>query len=157
MKRILLLLVFYFVFGALHAQEYKSALGVKGAVYDYASLNFKHNFGKIYGDFRIGGTTHSIFLQGLVEFQKPIKNGFEWYWGFGGHIGYWNYSANSGFVHKDKYYNRQAYVGADVVFGLEYTFKFPLNLAVEVGPSARVLPFTWIYPNGAVAVRYAFK
>jgi len=139
-------------------QQYKTAIGIKGGFPYYGSLNLKHFFGASAGEFRLGGGRHDFFIQGLYEKNYGLGQGFEWYWGVGGHLGFWNYGYNEGHYYKNKYYDRGSYGGIDGVLGIEYTFtEIPLNLAVDAGPAVNIFPYTDVYFGAAIAARFAIK
>jgi len=155
-----------FVLGMLmttFGQQYKTAIGVKGGYPYYGSLNIKHFFGSSAGEFRLGGGRNDFFIQGLYEKNFDLGSGFEWYWGVGGHLGFWNYGYNNGYnykghYYKDKYYDNGVYGGLDAVLGLEYTFEaIPINIAIDCGPSVNIFPYVQGYFGGAIAARFAIK
>lgn len=160
MKKSLIVACILMVTGMCWGQSYKTAIGVKFGYPYWGSFDIKHDFGGAYGEFRVGGSNHDFILQGLFEKNYEIQSGFEWYWGVGGHVGFWNYGYNNGYYnkHNGKYYDSGAYVGVDAVLGLEYTFtEIPLNLAIDFGPSANLAPVGYVYFWGGFAVRYAIK
>jgi hypothetical protein len=159
MKKIGLAAIFMIgLFLTSFGQEYKTAIGIKGGFPYYGSLDIKHYFGSAAGEFRLGGGRYDFFIQGLYERNFGISDGLEWYWGLGGHLGFWNYGYNKGFYHDNKYYDSGAYFGVDGVLGLEYTFsEIPLNLAIDAGPAINVFPFVRGYFGAAIAARFAIK
>lgn len=143
-----------------YGQQYKTAIGIKGGFPYYGSLDLKHYFGSAAGEFRLGGGRYDFFLQGLYERNYALggEAGLEWYWGVGGHLGFWNYGHHQGWHHNDKYYDNGVYGGIDAVIGIEYTFQeFPLNLALDCGPAINLFPFVRGYFGGAIAARFAIK
>jgi hypothetical protein len=140
------------------SQGYKTAIGLKGGYPYYGSLDLKHDFGKAFGEFRLGGGSHDFFIQGLYEKNADLSDGVQWYWGAGGHLGFWNFALNNGYYHNGKYYDSGSYGGIDGVVGLEYTFAdFPLNLAVDAGPTVQIFPYLRTTFSVAVAARFAIK
>lgn len=138
------------------SQGYKTAIGLKGGYPYFGSLDLKHNFGKAYGEFRLGGGSHNFFIQGLYEKNAELSDGVEWYWGVGGHLGFWNYSYNTGYIHNGIYYDSGANGGIDGLVGLEYTFTdFPLNLALDAGPTVFLFPYVATSFTVNVAARFA--
>jgi len=156
---VLLVLMTVMVSLSSFGQNYKTAIGVKGGFPYYGTLDIKHDFGGAYGEFRIGGGRYDWFVQGLFEKNYGLDGGLEWYWGVGGHVGFWNYGPGyNGYYHKGKYYGNSSYVGLDAVIGLEYTFEaIPLNLAVDFGPAFNGWPYGYLYWGGALAARIAIK
>ncbi len=157
MRRIVLIAMLAMV-SVSWGQNYKTAIGIKGGWPYYGSLDLKHNFGNAYGEFRVGGYAYDLWLQGLFEKNYPIDGGLEWYWGVGGHVGFWNYGPGAGHWYKDHYYDDGAYLGLDGVIGLEYTFDAaPINIAIDAGPSFNGYPYSWLRWGSAIAVRFAIK
>lgn len=143
-------------------QNYKTAIGIKGGWPYYGTIDVKHDFGGAFGEFRVGGYSNDIWFQGLFEKNYDLGSGLEWYWGVGGHIGFWNYGHGYGpryYHHKNDYYYNGAYFGADAVVGIEYTFEaIPLNLAADFGPTVNFFDGgSWIGWGGALAARIAIK
>ncbi|HLP54966.1 MAG TPA: hypothetical protein VK151_08050 [Fluviicola sp.] len=146
------------LFSTAVGQQYKTAIGVKGGFPYYGSLNLKHFFGASAGEFRLGGGRNTFFFQALYERNYALGQGFDWYWGVGGHLGFWNYGNGKGHYHHDHYYNSGSWGGLDGVLGIEYTFtEIPLNIALDAGPSFRLFPYTEVYFGGAIAARFAIK
>ena len=163
MKRVGILMVVMLTVSLSWGQSYKTAIGIKGGWPYYGTIDVKHNFGGAYGEFRVGGYAHDLWFQGLFEKNYAIVDaaGLEWYWGVGGHIGFWNYGPGYHPRYYDGYvgnYNG-AYAGVDGVIGIEYTFDaIPLNLAADFGPSVNFYGGgTWIGWGGAFAARIAIK
>lgn len=163
MKRVGILMVVMLTVSLSWGQSYKTAIGIKGGFPYYGTLDVKHDFGGGYGEFRIGGGRYDWFIQGLYEKNYGLGSGFEWYWGVGAHVGFWNYGPyyagyNGHYYHDGKYYGNSSYVGLDAVAGIEYTFdKIPLNLAADFGPSFNFAPYGYLYWGGALAARIAIK
>ncbi|MFA9211808.1 MAG: hypothetical protein ACEQR5_08265 [Moraxellaceae bacterium] len=136
------------------AQDYKTAIGVKGGFPAYGSLNLKHDFGKAMGEFRLGGSGNSFIVQGLYEQNYDLQDGIQWYYGLGASIGSWN---GNGHLYNENHYSG-FYMSVDGVLGLEYTIPdLPINVALDAGPSFVISPLTRLAFGGAVAVRYILK
>ncbi|NBR13349.1 MAG: hypothetical protein EBQ94_12585 [Flavobacteriales bacterium] len=150
----------YLLFGFLilstfgFSQNYKTAVGIKGGFPGYGSLNGKHLFGsKSAIEASIGGGSNTIWVQGLYEIVNPLDDKFNWYYGAGPDFGFFSSKSiitgerNSNFI-----------LGVSALIGIEYTFEdFPLNLALDTGPSLSLVPSAGFNWGGAVAVRYAIK
>jgi hypothetical protein len=138
------------------AQQYNTAIGIKGGFPNYGALSIKHFFGGASAaEFNLGGGAHHLWLQGLY-----IEGGLDWYWGIGGDVGFWSngYRYYNG-RYDDYYYGRGGtWGGVDGVIGLEYTFgEFPLNLALDANPTVRLWPYVGFGIGGALAVRIAIR
>ena len=157
MKRILMILVFAAVAATpTFSQSYTTGIGLKLGYPVYGGVNFKHDFGGLFGDFTLGGGANFISAMALIEKQHEIKNGFDWFYGGGLYMNSW--MNNYGYYHNNKYYDNRATLGATFVFGLEYTFKeIPLNLGVDAGPVMSYYPVVRFDFGSNVAVRYVIK
>jgi hypothetical protein len=158
---VLLVLMTVIVSLSSFGQNYKTAIGIKGGWPYYGTVNLKHDFGGAYGEFRVGGYSHDIWIQALFEKNYGLDGGLEWYWGVGGHVGFWDYGPGyhpHWYRDYDGPYNG-AYFGADGVIGLEYTFEAaPINLAVDFGPTINFFSgYSWVGWGGALAARFAIK
>jgi hypothetical protein len=149
MKR-LVYLAFILTSFTSQAQSYSTAIGLKGGyVFNGGGgVNVKHFFaGSSALEVTLGGGSNNLWIQGLYERNQALSNDFEWYYGFGGNFGLRKLDLNTNLV-----------LGADAVLGLEYTFRdFPLNLAVDTGPSFIIVSdfdFGW---GGRFAVRYVLN
>lgn len=77
-----------------------------------------------------------------------------WYYGLGGHAGVatWNQNGNPGNE------GSTAWVGADLVIGIEYTIpNAPINFSLEAVPSINLLPDTSPNVGANLGIRYVFK
>lgn len=157
MKKILkLAILLAFTTSFANAQQYNTAIGVKGGFPGFGTLSIKHFFASPSAfEINLGGGSHSLFVQALYERNSGISDGFDWYWGLGGHVGFWSRGYN--YRYNDEYYTG-SYGAVDGVLGLEYTFsEIPLNLAVDAGPSMRLFPYVGFGFGGAIALRFAIK
>lgn len=138
------------------AQDYKTAIGFKGGAPAFGALNIKHFLGATPAiDVSFGGGNNHLWIQALYEINNPLADGFSWYYGIGGDVGFWNRGYN--YNYKGKYYGG-TWAGIDGVIGIEYTFnQIPFNVAFEAVPTVRVYPYVGFGVNGAIAVRFAIK
>jgi hypothetical protein len=144
------------------AQQYTTAIGIKGGFSGHGALSLKHFFeGPSAVEFNLGGGAHTIWLQGLYERNTNIQDRLDWYWGVGGDIGFWSKGYHYYNNHyNDDYYDDKSGVwgGVDGVIGLEYTFdEIPINLALDVDPTIRLFPYIGFDIGAALAARIAIK
>ncbi len=153
MKRLIFIVTILMAFSS-QAQQYSTAIGLKGgfSFNGGGGINLKHFLGGSSAvEVSVGGGSRHIWLQGLYERNQELSHGVEWYYGFGGDIGLFT---NGGY---DSKYPSGLFLGADGVIGVEYTFEdFPLNLALDTGPTLRVIPYVGFGWGGGLAARYAF-
>lgn len=146
----------------VNAQQYNTALGVK---LDWSNLkaamgeiSVKHFFNSPHAlEVNLGGGRRYIWLQTMYIYNMPLSRGrgVEWYLGAGMDGGYWN-------TNYDRQYDpaeRSGYwFGFDANAGIEYTFDhIPINLALDAGPTLRMVPDVKLGVTTGLAVRYAFR
>ena len=140
------------------AQQYTTAIGLKGGYNFFGGLNLnaKHFLSANTAvEGTIGGSSRHLWLQGLYEKNQALSHGVDWYYGGGADFGFWTNGEK--YYHKtnDTYYTG-VFGGLDGIIGLEYTFKdFPLNIAIDMGPTLRVFPYLGFGWGGGVAARFA--
>jgi len=155
MKKSFVIVLFVLFFGhTLNAQDYKTSLGLRaGYPYGLTVKHFLNSHNAVEGMLasNYGGFVATILLEN--EHWTGIYPGFNWYWGLGAHIGFWDSGAN-------RYIGSYtgAVLGIDGILGLEYTFdEIPLNLSVDIIPGINILGSRgWGGPNGALSIRYVF-
>jgi len=95
-------------------------------------------------------------ITGLYEKHAPAFDvlGFNWYYGVGGHIGFWDGDDNPWFDDNQSY----TVVGVDGIIGLEYTFEeIPINLSVDWKPAFNLAGDTGFWGDDAgFSVRFVF-
>ena len=120
-----------------HAQQYQSAVGVRGGLLN--SITYKktiNDFSAIEGiaSFKRKG----LLLTGLYTIQNDMNlegEPFQWYYGGGAHVGL---LSNSSVVEESS--PDSGYLGIDGVIGIEYTFSgIPLNLCLDYKPSFNLI------------------
>lgn len=137
-------------------QQYKTAVGVKGdwsnINVDMAQFSVKHFFSSPSAvEVNFGAARRFVWLEGMYHYNSPIANGFDWYVGGGVDLGYRNKTRD------DTYEYEGFWGGTTGVLGVEYTFDvIPLNFALDVGPTMRLLPDMEVGLKMGFAARYAF-
>ena len=154
MKNCLILLVIIASTFFSYAQNYKTAVGIKGGYPGFGSLNGKHFLNsKTAIEGSIGGGSNTLWLQGLYELNFSLEDGLNWYAGGGANVGFYSY--------KNPLNNQRTsnmILGINGIVGIEYTFEdFPLNVALDTGPNIQIINsfgFGW---GAGIAIRYAIK
>jgi len=155
MKRLFLIIVLVLFLSSLsHAQEYKTALGLRaGFPYGATLKHFLNKTNALEGI--LAWKWNGIVVTGFYENehwtgQYPALN---WFWGFGAHVGFWD-QGNNPYLND---YTGVA-IGADAIIGLEYTFdEIPLNLSLDILPTFNIIGNTgWGGLNGGLSIRYVF-
>jgi hypothetical protein len=156
MKRTFLLFItIIFLSLSLHGQDYKTSLGLRaGLPYGLTVKHFLNKTDALEGI--LASSWGGFVITGLYENEHWTGQypGLNWFWGFGGHVGFWDAGRNP-FV-KDTY-NGSAIFGADGILGLEYTFDdIPLNLSLDLLPTLNIIGDFGLGINGALSIRYVF-
>ncbi len=148
MKKALLVALLITIIGVgANAQDYKSAIGLRGGWYN--GVTYKHNMSQSRAFEALLATDwYGFNLTALYEIENPAfdVSGMRWYYGIGGHVG--NY-----------YKNSQLSFGVDAIIGLEYTFKeLPINVSVDYKPAWNLTGGTGFWgADAAFSIRYYWK
>lgn len=157
MKKSLAIILFVLIgVLTLKGQDYKTSLGLRiGYPYGVTVKHFLSEKTAFEGI--MAASYHGFVVTGLYEMEYWTGKypGFNWFWGFGAHVGFWDAGANK-YV-DDPYYNG-AVIGIDGIIGLEYTFdEIPLNLSIDLLPTVNLIGSTgWGGIYGGLSVRYVF-
>lgn len=143
----------------LRAQDYKTAIGIRGAWFSGISVKhfLKENTaleGFLHGRWR------GVGLTGLFELERNTGEPYlNWYCGAGAHISSYNryYYYRPG---NSRYYDGRIFgVGVDGILGLEYTLKdIPLNLALDAHPFFDLIEGGWGFRyDMGLSIRFAIR
>lgn len=140
---------------SLFAQDYKTGIGLRGAF--GGGVTIKH-----FLDSRtaIEGLVESrwrgLNITGLYEIHQ---NAFDvdklnWYYGVGGHVGFWNGDASPWFNNDGSH----SVIGIDGIVGIEYTFdEAPINIGIDWKPAFNIIGATSFWGDGGgISIRYVF-
>lgn len=151
MKKLLMISVLVLLagMGTLKAQNYNTAIGIRGGLYN--GITLKHFTG---GNKALEGilvTRWNAFnFTGLLEFDNSIADvdGLSWLYGIGAHIG--NYDN----VDKVDY----TVIGVDLILGLEFTIpNAPICFQLDYKPVMNLVGTSgFVGDGGALSIRYAF-
>jgi hypothetical protein len=158
MKKIILtltLVVFIAAFSS--AQEYNTGVGIRLGTSQ--GLTVKHFISQRSALEGLLSTRWQGFeLTGLYEVHDQAfeVDRLNWYFGGGGHIGFWN---------GDNTYNRwgdqgenYVVIGIDGILGIEYNFEdVPINLSLDWKPAFNLSGYSGFWGDGgALSIRYIF-
>jgi hypothetical protein len=158
MKKIVVtFLIVFSLVSISYAQDYNTGIGLRGGW--ESGLTIKHFVGAKSAFEGILATRWRGFeVTGLYEIHNQAFNvdRFKWYFGFGGHIGFWNgdytyhYWGEAGTTY--------TVVGIDGILGLEYSFsEVPINLSLDWKPAFNFVGYSgWWADGGALSIRYIF-
>ncbi|MFZ0282572.1 MAG: hypothetical protein WAL29_13050 [Bacteroidales bacterium] len=156
-KSILILTLTLFILVTVNAQDYKTGIGFRGGLTN--GLTVKHFLTQrtaIEG--LLASRWRGFEITGLYEIHNQAFDvaRLNWYYGFGGHIGFWN----GDYTHK--YWGdagvTYTVVGIDGVLGIEYNFKeVPINLGLDWKPAFNITGYTGFWGDGgALSIRFIF-
>lgn len=157
--RLLILVIGVMVTHTTFAQQYNTAIGVRGdwsnLDTDLAELSCKHFFDRNNGlEGNFGFAREYFWLETMYHHNQTLKGNVDWFFGGGADFGYWN-------TNYDRRYSASErtgfWSGTSAVLGVEYTTSFiPINLSFDFGPTLRVIPEVKMGIKVGFSLRYAF-
>lgn len=160
MKKVLFIGLFGLFSVTLCAQQYSTAIGLKGGAYGLGTggVNLKHFLSSgLALDATVGGGANHLSLNALFQWQSStgLTDGLDWYFGVGGTLGITRFTSAHPVWGKQ---TSGTYLLGNGVIGLEYIIPdLPINIALETGPYIGVLNAPMFGWGGALAVRYILK
>lgn len=157
MKKMLLAFTLIISMTALsYAQDYQTAIGLRGGLSN--GITAKKFLGEKSAVEGILSTRWSGFnITALYEIHRD--NAFDvdrlnWYYGVGGHIGFWNGTYTTWGDPGTSY----TVIGIDGIIGIEYNFEeIPINISLDWKPALNLVGNSEFWPDGgAASVRYYF-
>ena len=155
MKKVLFLIaiIVFLSFSQLHAQLYKSALGIRLSSRDAVvnnSVSFKQFINSKTAVEALFTFDKKTALGALLEWHKalPGAEGLYWYYGGGTYLGF----------DADKTNPSRSLMGAQGIVGLDYKFiNFPVNLALDWKPELNIIDNINFEPAAiALTIRFTF-
>ena len=156
MKKIIVSFFFLLtMFSSTYSQDYNTGIGIRAGF--YSGLTIKHF---ISDNSVLEGILDSRWrgfqFTGLYEINHQAFNvdRWNWYYGVGGHIGFWN-GDNTNWGNAGTNYT---VVGVDGILGLEYNIEeIPISIGVDWKPAFNIIGYTGFWGDGgALSVRYIF-
>ncbi|MDD4227097.1 MAG: hypothetical protein PHU98_11980 [Mariniphaga sp.] len=144
----------------VNAQDYNTGIGVRGGLSN--GLTVKHF---IDGNNAIEGILSTRWkgfnVTGLYEIHNQAFNTprLNWYYGFGGHIGFWDgYKDHPWFDKADQIDGSYTVIGIDGILGLEYNIEaIPFNISLDWKPGFNIIGYTGFWGDElALSVRFIF-
>ena len=139
---------------AAYAQDYNTGIGLRGGTgWGVTLKHFVSKRNAFEGFFY--AYNQGFNLTGLYQYHSMAfdVDNLRWYFGFGAHIGSYNYSNP-----KYKNDNNSFVLGVDGILGIEYTFtEAPINIGLDWNPNLNLTGRSGFYPGfGAISIRYTF-
>jgi len=157
MKKIVLALTLaLFCVAFANAQDYNTGIGLRGGLYN--GLTIKHFIGSNSAVEGLLSTRWSGFevtvLYELHKYRAFDVDRLNWYYGLGGHIGFYNGDHTTWGTLGTTY----TVIGVDGILGLEYNFtELPINISVDWKPAFNFIGYSRFWPDGgALSIRYIF-
>ena len=156
MKKILVTgILSVFIFIGAHAQDYGTGIGFRGGLSN--GLTVKHFISEQNALEGILSTRWGGFnITGLYEIHAQAFDtpGLKWYYGVGGHLGFWDGNNNPWFDDNDSY----TVIGIDGIIGLEYSFAdIPFNISLDYKPGFNIVGYSGFWGDeAALSFRYIF-
>lgn len=152
-KNLITCLITFCLVSIGYSQEYQTGFGIRAGFFNGISLKQfvgAHSAVEMILDTRWKG----LEFTGLYEFHNLAFKAkrLKWYYGFGGHVGFWN----GNYVKWGTPGTSYGVSGIDGIVGLEYSFgKIPVNIGIDWKPAInlRGLSGFWI-DGGALSIRY---
>lgn len=158
MKKVIICLTFMLSVLALKAQDFTTAVGIRGGVSQ--GLTLKHFVGgKTAFDIIVG--TYSRGMHAVVLYEIHHHSIFDvpnlsLFYGFGGHVGFFDRTRVTHWGTYDT--DNVMVIGADLVLGIEYTFdEIPINVGIDIKPALNIIPSINYWQGGALYLRYVFR
>lgn len=137
------------------AQDYNTGIGIRGGLSN--GLTVKHFLSSNTAVEGLLSTRwHGVNISGLYEihnqaFQTPRLN---WYYGVGGHVGFWDGDRNHPWFNDGSY----TVLGIDGIIGLEYNIEaIPFNISLDYKPALNLIGYTGFWGDEvAFSVRFIF-
>lgn len=144
LRTILIAALLLSITSTISAQNYKTGIGARVGFFN--GITVKHflspnNAVEGIVNFRWDG----VIITGLYEWQQPLPNaqGFEYYLGLGGHIGFFD---DYEWGDDDEV---STVAGIDLIIGLEYTFpQAPFTIGLDYKPAFNFIGDNHIWADG---------
>jgi len=159
MKKLKLLILVFVLMGSssVFAQDYKSAIGVRGGI--PTAVTGKHFISKtdalegLISGYRGGFEFTGLYEKHANAFDIPYLN---WYYGAGAHIGVFDDT-----IARPNYYfdgrGTGFTVGVDGILGLEYTLtEIPFVIGIDMKPTFDFAPNPGLWFGGGISFRFYF-
>lgn len=160
MKKIIIASVLFLCVGLLQAQDYQSSIGIRTGLSN--GVTYKHYISRYNAVEAIFAIRYGGFMvSGLYEFNNEMEEpGLNWYYGIGGHLGYFNGNRTSypGWWESNRV-DAYTILGADAIIGIEYAFyDTPVSLSLDWKPAFNLLGHSGLWgDNIALSIRYILK
>jgi len=140
---------------SLRAQNYNTGLGLRVGLNNGVTLkHFVSDRSAFEG--LLETRWRGFAITGLYELHNDLEyNNLRWYYGFGGHIGFFSGYNDHPWADADKDYT---IIGADGILGIEYTFdEVPVNIGLDWKPMFNLIGYSGLWLDSfGLSVRYVW-
>ena len=154
-----ILSLFAFSFQTM-AQNYNLGIGIRTGYFNGLTVK-KFTGGTTAIEGLLTTRWNGFTIAGLLEFDNAIADvdGLSWFYGFGGHVGFWENNSNAWYYDPDYTGNQHTVIGLDGILGLEWTIpNAPLSFQLDWKPEFHLIGATGFRGDGAaLSIRYAIK
>ncbi|HEU4717819.1 MAG TPA: hypothetical protein VFU15_08290 [Bacteroidia bacterium] len=143
---------------------YNSGLGLRFG--SDVGITGKTTVGKGYLEGILGSGYRAFMITGLYERYIPAfhRDDFHWYFGGGGHVGFFDRWYAYGYYDRWGYYHGpylyqygDPTIGIDGIFGLEYKFQqIPFAASFDLKPFINLYRYDYGFMEGALSFRYVW-
>jgi hypothetical protein len=156
MKKIVITCLIVFCLVSIsYAQDYTTGIGLRGGFSN--GLTIKHFTGERSAfEVILASRWRGVEITGLYEIHNQAfdTERLNWYFGFGGHVGFWN----GDYARWGEPNTSYTVIGIDGILGLEYNFtEIPINIGIDWKPAFNISGYTGFWADGgALSIRYIF-
>lgn len=159
----LIIIAYILISFSVSAQDYKMGIGLRGGLAQGLTIKPTLGDGKAV-DIIAATRWQGWNITGLFEIHNPAFDleGMTWYYGGGGHIGFWQgYTGHPWFWRLDQINRSYTVIGVDGVIGLEYDFRtlgnIPFTASIDYKPAFNIIGHSGFWGDGgALSIRYVF-
>lgn len=141
----------------INAQDYNTAIGVRGGFYNGLSIKqFISRNNALEGI--IAAHHRGLLLAGMYQIHANAFDapGLNWYYGGGAHLGFYNRQYTPGWY--DNQSGSFSTFGIMGVLGLEYKIEeIPVVIGLDITPAFNIIGHTGFWINSGITLRYTFK
>lgn len=154
-KFVLTLIVSVSIITFASAQDYNTGIGLRGGLSQ--GITLKHFLGESAAVEGLLSTRWGGFdVTGLYELHNQAfdVDRLRWYYGFGGHIGFWDGDNVTWGTTNTSY----TVIGIDGIIGIEYSFtEAPINVGIDWKPAFNLVGNSKFWGDGGgISIRYIF-
>ncbi len=154
-KFAIVMIVFLFITTIADAQDYKTGIGIRGGLSNGITVKHFIDSNKAIEGL-LSTRWQGLNITGLYEIHNQAFDTprLHWYYGVGGHIGFWDGYKNHPWFNEGTY----TVIGIDGIIGMEYNIEpIPFNISLDWKPAFNIIGYTGLWADSfALSIRYIF-